>query len=125
MSRKLIVTEYLTLDGVFEEPRWSFQFWSDEAAQFKYDELFAADAMLLGRKTYEGFAAAWPSFTDEKGFADRMNGMPKRVVSSTLTEPSWNNSHVIPAGAIRDLPDETLLVAGSATLVQALFEQGL
>jgi len=79
---KVVVTEYVTLDGVMEDPGggeggqyggWSFQFWSDEAAKFKFDELFASDALLLGRVTYEGFARAWPSVKDEAGFADRMN----------------------------------------------------
>src|SRR5450759_5038940 len=86
--RKLVVTEYVTLDGVMEDPGgsegtkhggWSFQFWNQEAAKFKLDELFASDALLLGRVTYQGFAKAWPSMTDELGFADRMNGLPKFV----------------------------------------------
>gem|GEM_PF-5224818 len=67
-------SEYVTLDGVMEEPgRWRFQFWSEESAKFKCDELFASDAMLLGRVAYQGFAKAWPAMTDEAGFADRMN----------------------------------------------------
>src|SRR6476469_5170752 len=94
--RKIIATEYVTLDGVMEAPnKWSFQFWSEESAQFKFDELFASDALLLGRITYQGFAAAWPSMTDEAGFADRMNNLPKYVVSTTLQEPAWTNSQVI------------------------------
>jgi dihydrofolate reductase len=74
--RNLVFTTYLSLDGVFEEPaEWSFQFWSDEAMQFKQDELFASDAMLLGRKTFDVFAAVWPSRTDEQGFAE-WSGLP-------------------------------------------------
>ena len=123
---KITVTEYVSLDGVFEEPgQWSFPFWTDEAAKWKYDELAAADAQLLGRVTYEGFAAAWPTMTDEAGFSERMNGMQKYVVSSALTDPSWTNSRVIPVDAIKDLPEENLLVAGSGTLVDALFREGL
>lgn len=123
---KITVTEYVSLDGVFEEPgQWSFPFWTEEASKWKFDELFAADAQLLGRVTYEGFAAAWPTMTDEAGFADRMNGMPKYVVSSTLTDPSWTNTRVITVDAIKDLPDEKLLVAGSGRLVDTLFREGL
>src|SRR5450432_3223175 len=99
--RKVVVTEFITLDGVFEDPGgaeqtehggWSFRFWSDESAKYKSDELSAADAMLLGRVTYEGFAAAWPEMTDEAGFADRMNGLPKYVASRTLAKLEWQNS---------------------------------
>jgi dihydrofolate reductase len=123
---KITVTEYVSLDGVFEEPgQWSFPFWTDEAARWKFDELRAADAQLLGRLTYEGFAAAWPTMTDEAGFADRMNGMPKYVVSSTLTDPSWTNTTVISVDAIEALPEENILVAGSGRLVDTLFRAGL
>ena len=99
--RKVIVSEYVTLDGVMEDPGggekskhggWSFKFWNEEAAKYKYDELFASDALLLGRVTYQGFAKAWPSMTDEQGFADRMNSLPKYVVSTTLKQLEWNNS---------------------------------
>src|SRR5437870_7930336 len=99
---KLVVSEFVTLDGVIEDPGgaegfdrggWAFRFErGPEGDSFKFDELMASDAMLLGRKTYEGFAKAWPSITDEVGFADKMNGMPKYVVSTTLTDPEWNNS---------------------------------
>jgi dihydrofolate reductase len=84
--RKVIVSEFVSLDGVVEDPKWTFQFGSDEQEEFKLDELAAADALLLGRVTYEGFAAAWPSATDEEGYADRMNGYPKHVVSTTLED---------------------------------------
>ena len=89
----MIVTEFVTLDGVMEAPeKWTFPFGNEEAAKFKRDELFESDALLLGRVTYEGFAAAWPSRTDEEGFADRMNSLPKFVVSTTLNQVDWNNS---------------------------------
>ena len=102
--RKVVVTEYVTLDGVFEDPGggeatkhggWSFQFRGEEAIKYKFDELFASDALLLGRVTYEGFAKAWPTMQDEAGFAERMNNIPKYVVSTTLKELEWNNSHLI------------------------------
>jgi len=96
--RRIVASEFLTVDGVAEGPGnepsfdragWAFQFdRGEEGDKFKLDEVFAADALLLGRVTYEGFAAAWPSMTDEAGFADKMNGMPKYVVSSTLTDPT-------------------------------------
>src|SRR6266513_4348910 len=96
--RKLIVTEYLTLDGVFEEPgHWSFEYFNDEAMQYKRDELFSSDVQLLGRVIYEGFAKAWPTMTDTGDFGERMNGMPKYVVSTTLVEATWNNSQIIKA----------------------------
>jgi dihydrofolate reductase len=130
--RKVVATEYLTLDGVFQEPgQWSFPFWSDEAAKFKFDELFASDALLLGRLTYEGFAAAWPSMTDEQGFADRMNGFPKYIVSSTLDKPEWNNSTVIKGNIseevekLKEEPGQDILLAGSGQLVEALMRDDL
>src|SRR6266852_6793463 len=102
--RKLIVTEYMTLDGAMEDPGggekgghggWSHQFFNEEAGKYKFDELFASDALLLGRVTYEGFAKAWPTMKDGGEFADRMNSNPKYVVSTTLKELEWNNSHLI------------------------------
>ena len=90
---RVVATEYLSLDGVFEEPgKWSGPFFNDEAGQFKWGELRASDALLLGRKTYESFAAAWPSVTDDAGFADRMNSMPTHVASSTLDCCDWSGS---------------------------------
>jgi dihydrofolate reductase len=103
---------------------WAFKFDRGDAGnQFKQDELMAADALLLGRKTYEGFAAAWPSITDDDGFAEKMNSMPKYVVSSTLAEPTWNATR-IDLDDIEDL-DGNLLVAGTQQLVQTLFEHKL
>src|ERR1700759_5835829 len=103
--RKLIVSEFVTLDGVMEDPGgaedfdrggWAFKFERGPAGDaFKAEEVFGSDAMLLGRRTYEGFAAAWPERTDEAGFADRMNSMAKNAVLSTLEDPDWNNSTVI------------------------------
>ena len=137
----VVVSEFVSLDGVIEDPGgaesfehggWSFEFArGDDGDKFKLDEVMAADAMLLGRVTYEGFAKAWPSIRDEAGFADKMNGMPKYVVSTTLEDPQWNNTTVIDGdleAAITDLKQRysgDILVAGSAQLVGALAEQGL
>src|ERR687884_1431982 len=108
--RKVFVTEFMSVDGVMEDPGgaedyehggWSFKFFSDEVAKYKLDETLATESLLLGRKTYEGFAAAWPSRTDDAGFADKFNSMPKYVVSSTLENPEWNNSTVL-KGDVRE-----------------------
>src|SRR4051794_897922 len=134
MMRTIVVSEFVTLDGVREDPGgaegipgggWAFRFErGDDGDKFKFEELMAADAMLLGRKTYDGFAAAWPSMTDEQGFADKMNSMPKYVVSSTLAEPAWANTTVIGPDDIEDL-EGNILVAGSCRLVQTLLEHRL
>ncbi len=128
--RKVIASEYLTLDGVMEAPnKWSFQFWNEEAA--KFDELFASDALLLERVTYQGFAAAWPSMTDEAGFADRMNNLPKFVVSRTWEEVKWNNSRLIKGNIAEEVsrlklqPGQDILLAGSADLVHTLMQHDL
>src|ERR1700733_2506659 len=93
--RKVVVSEFVTLDGVMEDPRWTFQFPGDHMFT-KSDELFASDALLLGRVTYEGFAAAWPTMRMEPmDYAERMNGIRKYVVSNTLRDAKWNNSRVI------------------------------
>lgn len=133
---KLVVSQFMTLDGVVEDPGgaedferggWAFQFErGPEGDKFKLDELMGADALLLGRTTYEGFAAAWPSRSGE--FADKFNGMPKYVVSSTLREPEWNNSHVISPDDIARIKDEQegdILVNGSVQLCGTLNELGL
>ena len=115
-----------------EEPfPWTSPYWNDEIAKFKRDELFTAGAHLLGRITYEGFAAAWPGRTDEQGFADRMNSLPKYVVSTTLKKADWQNSHIISANIapeiarLKQVPGQDILVAGSATLVNTLINQDL
>lgn len=139
--RRVVVTEFLTLDGVMEAPGgefhpdgkggWTFAFFSDEAGKFKFDELFAADALLLGRVTYQHFAAAWPTMTDEAGFAERMNGLPKYVASTTLRAPlDWNATLLEGdlADAVATLKEEDgqdLLVLGSADLVHTLLAHDL
>jgi dihydrofolate reductase len=130
---RVVATEYLSLDGVFDEPgHWSGPYFDDDAATFKYDELMASDAMLLGRKTYEGFAAAWPAMEEETGdFGVRMNTMPKYVVTSTLEQLDWPGSQRISGdvvGAVRELaqqPGNDLLLAGSGQLFNALADADL
>jgi dihydrofolate reductase len=130
--RRVVVSEYVTLDGVMEEPgQWSFQFWSDESAKFKYDELIASDALLLGRVTYEGFAKAWPTMPDTGDFGERMNSLPKYVVSTTLDTVEWNNSRLIKENIAEEIanlkqqPGLDILVAGSGALVRTLMEDDL
>ena len=129
--RKVIVSEFLSLDGVMEDPKWTLPYWNDEIARFKKGELFAADALLLGRVTYEGFAAAWPSQTDEEGYADRMNGIPKHVVSNTLDSVEWNNSRLVKKNIkevvthLKEEPGQDMLIFGSGMLVQTLRRYGL
>jgi dihydrofolate reductase len=132
MSR-IVVTEFMSLDGVMEEPRWTFQFdRGQEGDKFKYDELFASEALLLGRVTYQGFAQAWPSMgTDD--FGKRMNSIPKYVVSSTLADAdaAWGDTTVIRSDAaaeiakLRAQPGGDLLVEGSAQLVHTLIQHDL
>jgi dihydrofolate reductase len=135
----IVVTEFVSLDGVIEDPGgaedfkyggWSFEIErGEEGDRFKLDEALNADALLLGRRTYEGFAAAWPSREGE--FADKFNSMPKYVVSSTLKDPDWTNSTVLDGDVaeevskLREEQDGEIVVHGSAQLVQALIEHGL
>src|ERR1700755_3431831 len=132
---KIVATEVILLGrgeedqgggGAFAHGGWTFEIdRGAEGDQFKLGELEEAEAQLLGRVTYEGFAAAWPTMEDDGvGFRDKMNSMPKYVVSSTLTDPSWENSSVISLDDVAGL-DGTLLVAGSASLAQGLHARGL
>jgi len=140
---KLVVTEFLTLDGVMQDPGgaeketfdrggWAFRFErSEEGDRFKYDELMAADAQLLGRVTYDGFAKAWPTMEGTGEFGKKFNEMPKFVVSTTLENPEWNNTTVLrgdlaeEVGVLKERFSGDILVAGSATLVQSLLARGL
>jgi dihydrofolate reductase len=140
---RIVVSEFITLDGVIEAPGggedfehagWSFKFdRGDEGNRFKFDELMGADAQLLGRVTYEGFAQAWPTMTGMGEFGEKMNAMPKYVVSGTLApgSASWNNSTVVGAdvaGEVSQLKQRVagdILVAGSAQLVRGLARHGL
>src|SRR5215207_5960893 len=136
---RIVVTEFVSLDGVMEDPGgaedfkyggWSFEIErGEEGDRFKLDEALNADALLLGRKTYDGFAEAWPSRDGE--FADKFNSMPKYVVSSTLKDPEWTNSTVLDGDLAEDVSklrqevDGEIVVHGSAQLVQALVDEGL
>src|SRR5438067_7677945 len=136
---KIVVTEFLSLDGVMEDPGgsedfehggWSFEFnRGDEGDKFKLDETMDSEALLLGRVTYEGFAEAWPS--REGDFAEKFNNMPKYVVSSTLNEPGWNNSTVLEGDVgeavskLRQEHEGDIVVHGSGRLVETLLDQDL
>src|SRR5215212_7907274 len=136
---KVVVSQFVTLDGVIEDPGgsegferggWAFAFdRGPEGDQFKLDEVMAADGLLLGRVTYEGFAAAWPSRSGE--FADKFNNMAKYVVSTTLEDPEWNNTTVIKDDVpeqirkLRDQPGGDILVNGSGQLLETLIENDL
>jgi dihydrofolate reductase len=133
---KLKVSTFLTVDGVMQAPGdatefdrggWQIQFFDDAAGAIAKEGLFATDALLLGRKTYEHFAAAWPEIQDEEGFADRMNSIPKFVASTTLADAGWNATIIRDAST--DVPklksEHELLVMGSGRLVQGLREHDL
>jgi dihydrofolate reductase len=137
--RRIVVSEFVTLDGVMEDPGggekferggWAFQYArGPEGDRFKLDELMASDALLLGRRTYQSFAEAWPSRSGE--FADKMNGMSKYVVSTTLKKAGWNNSTLIredvpqALARLKQGQGRDILVAGSAQLVQTLVQHDL
>src|SRR5918997_4843415 len=139
MPARIVVTEFVSLDGVMEAPGgepfkyegWSFEFErGDDGNQFKLDETMRADALLIGRRTYESFAGAWPQ--REGDFADKFNAMPKFVVSTTLEDPDWNNTTVLDSGdataQVRKLKEDfdgELQVPGSHQLVQELIESDL
>jgi dihydrofolate reductase len=136
---RIVVTEFISVDGVVEDPGgsedfkyggWAFEFSrGDEGDKFKLDETMGSDALLLGRTTYEGFADAWPQRDGE--FADKFNNMPKYVVSSTLTDPEWTNSTVIDGdlgeavARLKEELDGDIVVHGSAQLARDLLENDL
>jgi dihydrofolate reductase len=139
--RRIVVTEFMSLDGVFQAPGpdgtgfkyegWTFPYMGEEFQKFKMEELMAADAQLLGRVTYEGFAKAWPERIGD-AFSDKFNSMPKYVVSKTLKKATWNNSHILKKDAAKEiarLKEEEgkgdILVSGSGQLVNFLLELGL
>jgi dihydrofolate reductase len=139
--RKIIVSEFVTLDGVMEDPGgaegtahggWSFKFGrGDDQQKFKFDELFASDALLLGRVTYQGFAAAWPTMPGTGEFGERMNSLPKHVVSTTLAAVEWNNSRLIKQNVTEEIsrlkqqPGQDIIVFGSGNLIQTLMAHDL
>lgn len=136
---KIVVSEFVSLDGVMEDPGgaegfkhggWTFQFGSAEQEQWKYEELFQADALLLGRQTYQGFAAAWPTMPGTGAYGERINSMPKYVASTTLSEMTWNAT-LLPRDFATELPrlkqeiNQDILMFGSAQLVHTLHVQDL
>ncbi|GAA3339613.1 dihydrofolate reductase family protein [Amorphoplanes nipponensis] len=127
---RIIAVEYVTLDGVFEEPAWSGPYFNDELGSWQDRNLREADALLLGRRTYEGFKAAWPQMEEATGdFGKKMNGMPKYVATTTLTEPEWNAQFlggdvVAEVARLKARPD-SLLINGSASLVNLLTRHNL
>ena len=138
---KVVVSEFISLDGVIEDPGgaegtafggWTFRFPAEDGQAFKFEELMASDVLLLGRITYEEFASAWPAMAETTGeFGVKMNNMPKVVVSTTLTEPTWKNTTVVSgdvAGAVATLKQQyegDVLVGGSAILIDELREHDL
>jgi dihydrofolate reductase len=135
---RIVITEFVSLDGVMEDPGgaedyrhggWTFQIDRGEGDRFKMDETLESDALLLGRVTYEGFAAAWPSRDD--AFADKFNSMPKYVVSSTLEKADWNNTTVLRGDVVEEVsklrqgPGGDIMVHGSRSLAQTLIEHDL
>ena len=127
---KIVAVEYLTLDGIMENPGWSGPYFNDEVSAFQYANLMEADALLLGRVTYEGFAQAWPAMEEQTGdFGVKMNTMPKHVATTTLTDPEWNARFIEGdvAAYVTDLKatDASVLINGSATLVAYLAAAGL
>jgi dihydrofolate reductase len=135
---RIVVTEFVSMDGVMEAPGgeegyahtgWTFEFPDEGQYEYKLEELMDSEAQLLGRVTYEGFAAAWPEQKDEAGFADKMNAMPKYVVSTTLDEATWSNTEILRSiddvKRVKEEVEGSILVAGSCTLVHSLFEHDL
>jgi dihydrofolate reductase len=145
IMRKVVASEFISLDGVVQAPGdptdttggfrhagWHVPYWNDELERFKCEELFAGDALLLGRATYEGFATSWPEASHEEGpYADRMNSLPKYVVSTTLNDLTWNNSHLLDGELeeevmrLKGQPGQDILIFGSITLVRSLMKLGL
>jgi dihydrofolate reductase len=130
--RKVVVSEFVSLDGVMEDPQWTFQFGSEEQDKFKFNEMKASDALLLGRVTYEGFAAAWPNMIEDTGeYGVWMNDYPKYVVSTTLDKVEWKNSNLIKKNIAEEItnlkqqPGKDILVFGSCDLIQTLIQLDL
>ena len=128
--RKIILSEFVALDGVIEAPQWTFQFGSKEQEQYKLDELFACDALLLGRVTYQGFASAWPTMTGTGIYGERMNSLPKYVASTTLQTTEWNASLIKgditeEVNQLKQQSGQDVLIFGSCTFVQTLIARDL
>jgi dihydrofolate reductase len=130
MMRKIKLAMYVSVDGVVENPAWTGPFWSDELSKLQADYLFASDALLLGRVTYEGFAAAWPTMEDTGEFGEKINTMPKFVASKTLDKGEWNATIIkgdlaTEVAKLKEQPGRDLLIYGSGDLVDELTRHGL
>ncbi len=129
--RKLVHSMFVSLDGVIDNPSWTAPYWNDEIARFKQSEMSACDALLLGRVTYEGFAAAWPGRTDDSGYADKINHMPKYVATRTLPALTWTNALRLNrrvGDAVAELKQGSggdILMFGSVDLAHSLLHQRL
>jgi dihydrofolate reductase len=131
--RHIANATYMSLDGVVQHPElWTFDYRSDDAAQVSHDQLFAAGALIMGRHTYDIFAAHWPAASDASGFADRMNTIPKYVLSHTLSKPSWTNTTVLAGDdvvdrirALKQEPGQTILQYGYGPVTRLLIDHGL
>lgn len=135
--RKVVVSVYTTLNGVMSPVDWVFPYISEDRGRYAHDLLFASDALLMGRGTYEGFAAVWPSRTDadagpgEEGISERINSLPKYVVSTTLNEVTWNNSHLIHGNVAAEVarmkqqPGQNILIYGAGPVAHTLLQHGL
>jgi dihydrofolate reductase len=128
--RKLKLAMYVALDGVVENPAWTGPFWDDELAGLQQEYLFASDALLLGRVTYEGFASSWPTMEDTGEFGEKMNSMPKFVASNTLDKGDWNATIIngdlaTEVAKLKGAPGDDLLIYGSGEVVDELTRHGL
>jgi len=129
--RKMIVSTYVSLDGVIDNPMWTAPYWGDDIAKFQLDDLLASDALLLGRESYVGFAEAWPGRTDEAGFADYINSMAKFVASTTLKTVEWTNSSLIKGDVaqaiakMKQQPGKNILKYGGGGLMHLLLQHNL
>lgn len=135
--RKVVVSVYTTLNGVMSPVDWVFPYISEDRGSYAHDLLFASDALLMGRGTYEGFAAVWPTRTDadagpgEEGISERINSLPKYVVSTTLNEVTWNNSHLIRGNVAEEVarmkqdPGQNILIYGAGPVAHTLLQHGL
>jgi dihydrofolate reductase len=126
----VVAVEFMSLDGVMEDPQWTGGFWHDDIAQYQHDQLFRSDALLLGRVTYEDMAEAWPTMEDTGDFGERMNSLPKHVATATKTDLKWNATPIKGdlAAAVAELKDqegEDLLIYGSGQLVRSLMSDNL
>ncbi|MEV6843028.1 dihydrofolate reductase family protein [Actinoplanes sp. NPDC051411] len=131
--RRIINSTYMSIDGVVQNPQnWTFDYRDEAATAFAHDQLFHCDALIMGRRTYESFISYWPTATDADGSAERMNSMPKYVVSDSLSDPTWNNTTVVgraefPAlgRELKDKPGQDIVQYGYGPVTAVLLREGL